>query len=260
MSSTHALNIREVGNGPPLVLLHAFPLSSEMWLPQSSALSSSWHLLLPDSPGFGASPNANGWTVDSHADELADALDAHGVTEPIVLGGLSMGGYVALAFARRHPDRLRGLILADTKAEADTDEAKANRDRMMAFAQDRGVAAVIDSMLPKMVSETTTKTRPEIVAEIRRIASAQSVAGIVAALQALRDRPDATPHLGRITVPTQIIVGSDDALTPPSAAHALAAAIPNATVAEIPQSGHLSNLEASDKFNAILRTFLANLK
>jgi 3-oxoadipate enol-lactonase len=247
------------GHEVPLVLLHAYPLSPEMWQPQFDELAGLARVIAPAAPGFGGAPlDPAGWTVDSYADQLADALTRGGIEQAIV-GGLSMGGYVALAFARRHPDRLRGLILADTKAEPDTADAKANRDKMMTFAREHGAAAVIDAMLPKMVSEQTRKERPHVVAEVKRIASAQPVETIAAALKALRDRPDASPALGAIRVPTLVIVGANDELTPPDAARKMTLAIPGALQIDILSAGHLSNLETPTDFNVAVRSFLMNL-
>jgi pimeloyl-ACP methyl ester carboxylesterase len=249
------LAVTDRGSGPTVVLLHAFPLSRQMWEPQVATLSDRYRVVAPDLYGFGDTPlPQGGWTVDSMADAVAGLVDG-----PVVLGGLSMGGYVALAFARRHPGRLRGLILADTKAEADGPEARAARDKMIALANEKGTAAVVDEMVPKLLGATTRKSRPEVEKEVRRIGSAQSAGGVAAALAALRDRPDATPGLGNIRVPTLVVVGVEDGVTPPDAARKLAAGIPGATLEEIPAAGHLSNLEDPAAFTAAVRRFLDGL-
>ena len=170
-----------------------------------------------------------------------------------------MGGYAALAFARKYPDRLRGLVLADTKAEADTAEAKAGRDKMIALVRENTAAAVVEQMLPKLLGEFTRANRPDVVAEVRRIGSAQSVDGVAAALAALRDRPDATPTLPNIRVPTLVVVGAEDTLTPPDGAKKMADAIPDAKLVVIPTAGHLSNLECPAEFTTAVRMFLASL-
>jgi pimeloyl-ACP methyl ester carboxylesterase len=177
-----------------------------------------------------------------------------------VVGGLSMGGYVALAFARRHPGRLRGLILADTRAEPDDEAARANRDRMIGEASQSTGAAFIETMLPRLVGAATLTQRPEIVAEVRHIAAGQVAAGIVGALKALRDRPDARPGLGAIGIPTLVIVGRDDVLTPPKVARDLADRIAGARLEEIDGAGHLSNLEQPAAFNVAVRAFLDGLR
>ena len=168
-----------------------------------------------------------------------------------------MGGYVALAFARRHPQRLRALILADTRAEPDS--AEAGRAKTAELAKAGGAAAVFEDAAAKQLSEYTRSHRPEVVAEARRIAARQSADGVVAALAALRDRPDARPGLGAIRVPTLVLVGSDDAITPPAAARVLADGIPGATLVSLPTAGHLSNLETPDAFTAAVRTYLTGV-
>jgi pimeloyl-ACP methyl ester carboxylesterase len=170
-----------------------------------------------------------------------------------------MGGYVSLAFARRHPGRLRGLILADTKAEPDDEAARANRERLIAFAATSTGVAVLEQMLPKLVSAETPANRPEVIAELKALAGAQVAAGIVAALKALRDRPDARPGLAAISVPTLVIVGRDDPLTPPANAETLAAGIRGARLVVLDGAGHVSNLEQPMRFNAAVRAFLQGL-
>lgn len=250
----------DVGKGSPIVLLHAFPLDRRMWRPQTASLADLGRLIVPDQRGFGGTAGFDGPpSVAQMADDVVALLDALGVRQPIVLGGLSMGGYVALNFARRHAGRLRALVLADTKAEADTPEGKANRDKMIAFAREHPAVEVFDSLLPKMVSDETRSRRPAVVEEARRIASEQTPAGVAAALAALRDRDDATPWLASIAVPTLVIVGSDDTLTPPSAAQTLKDGIRGAELVTIAGAGHLSNLESPDTFNAAVRAFVSRL-
>jgi pimeloyl-ACP methyl ester carboxylesterase len=254
------LSCDDIGSGPPIVLLHAFPLARAMWRPQTQALQSRYRVIAPDLPGFGNSGAFTGApSVETMADAVAALLDALAVSEPIVLGGLSMGGYVALAFARRHARRLRGLILADTRAEADSAEARANRDRTIAFARQHTAADVIEQMLPKLLGDTTRAQRPLAADEVRRISMAQPIDGFVAALQALRDRPDATAGLAAISVPTLVLVGSEDTLTPPAVAQTLAAEIRGATLVTIAEAGHLSNLERPEQFNAAVASFLQTL-
>lgn len=250
----------DTGQGRPVVLLHGFPLDRRMWRPQVEALRAAYRVIVPDQRGFGNSPPFDGPpSIDRMADDVAALLDALGITEPVAVGGLSMGGYVALAFARRHPQRLRALILADTRAEPDNAEGKANRDRLIAAAAEHGVAAVLDAMLPKLLGEPTRSQRPEVVEEIRQIAAAQSVAAIQDGLRALRDRPDATPTLGAIRVPALVLVGSEDVLTPPSMAQTLAQGIRGARLQIISGAGHLANLEKPAEFNAAVRAFLDSL-
>jgi 3-oxoadipate enol-lactonase len=239
------------------VLLHGFPLSRAMWRPQVEALQKSHRVIVADLRGFGGtSPFTGTPAVELMADDVAELLDALKVTEPVTLGGLSMGGYVALAFARRHPARLARLILADTRAEPDAAEGKANRDKMIEFLKTHSVADVFEQMLPKLVCDETRAKKPEVVEELRRIAAAQTPAGAAAALQALRDRPDAKPSLGTIKVPTLVIVGTEDTLTPPSAAETLANGIAGSRLEKIAGAGHMSNLEQPLAFNTALLGFL----
>jgi 3-oxoadipate enol-lactonase len=258
LSATFSMDYDDAGHGKPVVLLHAFPLARAMWRPQVEALQAEYRVITPDLRGFG---DSGGFTdapsIRQMADDVAGLLDALGVTEPVVLGGLSMGGYVALTFARDHAARLLGLILADTRAEPDNAEGKANRDNLIAFAQRHTAADVIEQMLPKMLSDETRSRRPEVVAEVKRLAAAQSVDGVVTGLQALRDRPDSSPVLGGIRVPTLVVVGADDALTPRAMAETLVAGIRGARLEIIPGAGHLSNLEQPAAFNEAVRAFLA---
>lgn len=260
LSATTILEYTDAGNGPAVVLLHAFPLAGAMWQPQLAELQRDFRVIVPDVRGFGGSSAfADPPSVEQSATDVALLLDHLQLTTPVVVGGLSMGGYIALAFARQYPQRLRGLILADTRAEPDNAEGKGNRDKLIAFTRTHTVADVIDETMAKMVSAETRSKRPEVVAEVRRIASAQTVDGVIAALQMLRDRPDARPGLAAIQVPTLVVVGSEDAITPLAAAEVLVAGIAGAKLTEIPGAGHLSNLEQPLAFNAAVRAFLQTL-
>ena len=253
-----ALIVDDIGSGLPVVLLHAFPLSRAMWRPQRVALADVCRVITPDLPGFGDAP-ADAFDAEGMADAVARKLDALGVAGPVVLGGLSMGGYVAFAFARKYPDRLAGLILADTRAEPDDDAAKANRDKMISLAASGPPAAIVEQMLPKLLGSTTHARRPELVEEVRRIGSVQRATGIVVALQVLRDRPDSRPTLGKIRVPTLIVVGREDVLTPPNLAEGMAAGIAGSKLVVLDEAGHLSSMEQPAAFNDAVRQFLARV-
>ena len=255
------LALDDIGSGLPVVLLHAFPLSREMWQPQRGALADACRLITPDLPGFGDSPLLAGPpTVDGMADAVAETLDSLGITGPVVLGGLSMGGYVAFAFARKYPDRLAGLILADTRAEPDDDAAKANRDKMIGLASTSPASEIIEQMLPKLLAPATPARRPDLVEQVRRMGSAQRPAGIIAALQVLRNRPDSRPTLATIRVPTLVLVGREDVLTPKSMADGIAAGIAGAKLVAIEEAGHLSNLEQPIAFGDAVRKFVTACK
>jgi pimeloyl-ACP methyl ester carboxylesterase len=247
------------GQGTPLVLLHAFPYDRRMWQPQRAELAQVCRLLTPDLPGFGRSPDVPGVTIDGMAEAVMRCLDGAGIHRPAVVGGLSMGGYVALAFARKYPDRIRGLVLADTRAEPDDDAGKANRDRAITAVKTGGAVAFVEAQLPKQLGLSTLKNKPEVVELARVIGTAQRTEGIVAALSALRDRPDARPGLTLVHVPTLILVGEDDAITPPALAETLHKGIKGSKLVCMPGAGHLSNLENPTAFNAAVKEFLTDV-
>lgn len=248
------------GGGDPLVLLHAFPLYSAMWAPQLACLSSGRRVIAPDLKGFGASDapdELSHHTMIGYAEELAALLDALGVGR-VVLGGLSMGGYVAFAFLRRHADRVTGLILADTRAAADTTEVFDRRTDQQDQVATEGTTALVEVLLGGLLCDNTKAYRLELVEQVRRL-MANPAAGYIAALEAMKHRPDATAELAAIGVPVLVLVGEHDALSPPAVARAMAGAIPDAQLAVLPNAGHLSNLEAPDEFNAAVAEFLERL-
>jgi pimeloyl-ACP methyl ester carboxylesterase len=247
------------GDGIPVVLLHAFPLHAGMWQPQIDGLARHTRIITVDAPGRGRSL-ALPQSVDlsERADQLGLLLDHLGI-EKAVLVGLSMGGYTAFAFCRRHPGRLKGLVLADTRAQADSDEARAGRMAMIQSAEKDGVDAVADAMLPKLLGRTTTMSKPDLVRQVREWIRTIPVPVIVSDLRAMAARPDSSALLPSITVPTLVIVGEEDVPTPPAEARDMAGRIGGAEVAVIPQAGHLSNLEQPDRFNEVLKDYLDEL-
>jgi len=251
----------DVGTGLPVVLLHAFPFDREMWRPQHGPLSAEdFRVLAPDFPGFGQSTSGNGeFTIDDAADVIADFLTSLKI-DRAVIGGLSMGGYVAMAFARKHPSHVAALILADTRAAADDETAREGRNKAIAAVKANGPAAFGESMLPKLLSEQTQKTTSRVVEFVRKLATRQTAPAVIAALLALRDRADAVASLESIPVPTLILVGEFDAVTPPLAAARLAAHIKGSELAHIPEAGHLSNVENPDVFNAAVIKFLKKVR
>ncbi len=244
----------ESGRGLPLVLVHAFPQDRGMWQPQLAGLSDSARVIAPDLPGFGESSPAP-FTIDSAADIVAEFITTLGIAKAVV-AGLSMGGYIAMALARRQAQKLAGLILADTRADPDDATARGNRDKAIALTREKGVAALFETMLPKVLSDLTRSTKPEVVAQVKSIAERQSVEGVTAALAALRDRPDANPALAEIKVPTLVIVGEFDAVTPPLAAANMSVQIPGSKLIHIPDAGHLSNVENPAAFTDAVRKFV----
>jgi 3-oxoadipate enol-lactonase len=250
-----ALAFTDIGTGPPLVLLHAFPLDRGMWEPQWTALSGKLRIIAIDLPGFGGSAVDPGFTVDTAADQVADLLDSLKLAK-VALGGLSMGGYVALAFSRRHASRLTHLILADTRSEPDDAAGKENRTRLIKLTEEFGPSKVYEVMLPKVLTAGTQANKPKIVEFARVLAAKQTGPGVIGGLTALRDRPDATPDLVKIAVPTLIIVGEEDAITPPPLSEAMSKRIAGSTLVRIPEAGHLSNVENPAAFNNAIAGFL----
>ncbi|MDQ4069461.1 MAG: alpha/beta hydrolase, partial [Actinomycetota bacterium] len=249
----------DVGTGEPaLVLLHAFPLHSGMWAPQLEALSSQRRVVAPDLLGFGrtdAPESMFRYTMLGYADLVAGLLD-HLSVERVVLGGLSMGGYVGFAFLREYRDRVAGLILADTRAAADTPEVFERRTDQQDQVARVGTTALIETLLAGLLSEHTKANRLELVEQVRRLMD-NPPAGFIGALEAMKHRPDATEELGSISVPTLVVVGEDDVPSPPDVARQMHERIPGSELVVLPRAGHLSNLEAADEFNSAVVDFLA---
>lgn len=245
------------GHGLPLIFLHAFPLNRTMWAIQEQALSSQFRVITVDLRGHGES-DAPLWhyTLDQAADDVRALMD-HLSIKQALFTGLSMGGYILLAFYRRYPDRVKGLVLADTRAQADTQEGKEGRFQMAQTAYRKGPSAVADIMLPKLLSPATIQTRPEIVQKVRLMIEGNQISGIVGDLMAMAERPDSVPLLKQIACPTQIIVGEMDRATPPADAKLMAEQIPGAQLALIPNAAHLANLEQPEAFNQIVSSFAA---
>jgi pimeloyl-ACP methyl ester carboxylesterase len=190
------------------------------------------------------------------ADDGAALLDHLGIDEAVV-GGCSMGGYAAFAFVRRHPGRARALYLQDTRAGADAEEARANRVRLAERVASEGAAVAVEAFLPKLLGETTQRDNPALVARLRERILASSPRANASALRGLAARADSRPTLADVRVPTLVLVGAEDVLTPPSESEAIAAAIPGARLEVVPRAGHLANLEQPGAVNAALAAFLA---
>jgi 3-oxoadipate enol-lactonase len=247
------LSYREAGQGEPLLLLHGFPFSGRMWDPQ---LGLGGRCIIPDLSGFGSSePTPEICRMSDLATDAAALLD-HLEIERVVLGGLSMGGYAALAFAEMYPDRLSGLVLADTRAGADSPEA---RDKRLAAARDvmeKGSGILVEAIAPKMLGATTRSRRPDLVKQVGQWIAEAPPAGVAAAQRGMAERPDRSAVLPRIAVPTLVLVGEEDEVTPPDESRRMAEAIPGARLEVLRGAGHLSSLEAPEDFNRILVEFL----
>ncbi len=247
------LHYEDVGEGPAVLLLHAFPLSGAMWQRQVAALRGRYRVIVPDLRGFGESDAPTGpYTLEQQADDVAALLAYLGVKRATVVG-LSMGGYIAFTFWRRHRERVAALVLADTRAGADSAEGRAGREANARLAEEQGVEAIADKLAPGLVSPGASQA---VRAELRALITANSPVGIAGALRGMAVRPDATPELAGITVPTLVLVGSDDALTPPAEAAQIRRGIDGSHMALVAEAGHLSSLEQPEGFNTALRAFL----
>jgi pimeloyl-ACP methyl ester carboxylesterase len=248
------------GAGTPLVLLHAFPLDGRMWAPQVEALAGSYQVVVPDLRGFGAARDqaVEEAGMDLLADDLARLLDDRGL-DRVVLGGLSMGGYVALAFMRRHADRVSGLVLLGTKATADGDQARDARLAMAERVLAEGNGFVPEAMLPRLLGETSRESRPELVERVTALILEQSPEAIAGAQRGMAARAATSDVLASIKVPTLVVTGEEDAVTGPEVGRDLAAGIPGARFLLVEQAGHLSNLERPEVVNEALLDFLAPL-
>ncbi|MBK7832857.1 MAG: alpha/beta fold hydrolase [Gemmatimonadetes bacterium] len=248
----------DVGSGDAVVFLHGFPHHRALWASQVAALVDRARCIAPDLRGFGESSVHPPYSVDQYADDLAALLDSLRIERAVVCG-LSMGGYVALAFWRRHRARVRALILMDTRAGNDSAEGRERRDQMIALARLRGSEAVADAMITGMVGKRTREKCPEVVDDVHRMLESAPVDGVVGALEALRDRPDSTATLETIDVPTLIVVGEDDVLTPPGEAMLLHAGIRGSTLEVIAGAGHVANVERPAAVNHVITEFLAKV-
>ena len=244
------------------MLLHAFPLSADQWLPQLHRVPPGWRFIAPDLRGFRGfgpayeDPGGTNLSIGDYADDIA-ALLTHLEIARAVWCGLSMGGYVALAAWRHVPARVAGFVLSNTRAAEDTPEGRGGRDRMIDLAGREGPAGVAAEMTPRLLGDSTRRDRPDLEDAVRRMILVNAPGSIATALVALRDRPDSTPLLSTIDVPTLILVGGEDILTPVAESEKLRDGIAGAELVVMPGVGHLSNLEDPLHWNAALHKFLA---
>jgi 3-oxoadipate enol-lactonase len=253
------LAYEEAGRGEPVVLLHGFPFNRSLWREQAEALRERFRVITPDLRGHGESPaEGETATMEEMAGDVAALLDALGVGRAVV-GGLSMGGYVTLAFCRLFPERVRALVLADTRPQGDAEEGKRGREQTARRALGEGMGPVAESMLPKMFAAATFDGRPDVVARVREMILATKPEGAAAALRGMALRRDHTEWLSEISVPTLVVVGSEDAITPPADSETMRAKIPGARLEVIGGAGHVSNVERPEEFNRALLNFLDGL-
>lgn len=246
--------VREMGQGPPVVLVHGYPLDGAMWSGVARALATRFRVLKPDLPGRGDTAAASEGSLEDYADFVSAILDR--LSERTGLAGFSMGGYVTLAVARRRHPFLGALALVDTRASADDAAGKAKRDEAIATARAEGPPAIAEAMLPRLVAPASL-TRGDLAERVRRIILRQRPETIEGDLAAMRDRPDARDVLPGIAVPALVVVGEADALTPPADSEAMAAAIPGARLVRIPEAGHLTPMERPGAVSAALGDFFA---
>ena len=246
----------DTGLGQPVVLLHGYPFNRSLWNEQVSALSNSFRVITPDLRGLGESDALPGpATMNRMAQDVAALLD-HLQIARAVIGGLSMGGYVVLAFYKQFPSRVRSLILADTRAQADTEEGKQTRFQQAEKARAEGMAGIADSMLPKLLTPETVSKRPELVKRVRDMMLKTKPEGAAGALLGMAEREDQTPLLSQISCPTLILVGREDPITPVADSEKMHRAIAGSRLVVIENAAHVSNLERTDQFNEELMRFL----
>jgi 3-oxoadipate enol-lactonase len=227
-----------------------------MWEPQLVLAEQGWRIVAPHYRGMdGGDGDPPAASIDDYAGDVIDLLDALHI-EDAVVAGLSIGGYVAFALLRHAARYVRALVLADTRSQADTPEGVEGRKRMIALVRDKGASAIADEMVPKLRGETTRQKQPQVVSRVRSLILPSSTAGIAGGLNVLMTRPDSTPLLSSIHVPTLILVGAEDTVTPPAMSEEMHRAIHGSTLEIIPEAGHLSNLEQPAAFNAELGHFL----
>ena len=252
------LAYEEAGSGMPLLLVHGWPHDHSMWEGQLGGLATYARVLAPDLRGIGGSTVRGPYTIDQYADDLVAFLDALGIARAVVCG-LSMGGYIAFAMLRRHRGRIRGLVLADTRATADTDELRANRAKLIASIEQEGMTALAERQLQPTLARSTIERHPALVETVRHMMASVSPEGAIGALRAMAERPDSTPLLGAIEVPTLVVGGAEDGITPPDVLRSMAAAIPKSRVEILEQGGHLCPLERPAAFNHVVSEFLGTL-
>jgi 3-oxoadipate enol-lactonase len=248
------------GDGTPVLLIQAFPLHAGMWKPQIDSLGDRFRLIAPNLKGFGGSDapsDASDYSMDGYARDLKALLDELGITKAVIVG-LSMGGYVAFAFLRLYPDAVAALVLSDTRAEADAPEGKERRSAQQTQVRETGTTALIDALSGALLGEATRTSQPQLVERAKELMD-NPPEGFVGALEAMKNRPDSTADLAKIRVPTLVLVGEEDGVTPPEASRKMHEHVGGSRLVVLPGVGHLSNLEAPEAFTEALAGFLNEL-
>jgi 3-oxoadipate enol-lactonase len=250
----------DVGSGPSVVLLHGYPFNRSMWREQVEVLKLDHRVIIPDLRGHGETAVTPGSvTMQTMAYDVASLLETLNISRATI-GGLSMGGYVALAFYRLFPLRVRSLLLADTRPQADTEDGKQNREKQAEKALAEGMEGIADALLPKLLAPETVAERPEVVKRLRDMMVGTEPEGAAAALRGMAEREDQSAFLSRIIAPTLIIAGNKDALTPVADAELLHREIGGSRLQIIEGAGHVSNLERPEEFNTALVKFLNDVE
>ncbi|MDX9755771.1 MAG: alpha/beta fold hydrolase [bacterium] len=245
---------------PTLILIHAFPVNQSMWKKQVEGLADAFRVVTLDMPGFGQSPRLHGTpSLTLYVQEILETIGSLNIGQAI-FGGCSMGGYIVFQLYKEHPHRFKGMLLCDTKATADSEEARQNRYNAIQMVQDHGLNSLADGMLPKLMGTTTHQTNPELVQTLHNCILTNTPEGVCQAQEAMAKRDDFTPLLATITVPTLIVNGEEDEFTPPSLAQEMQILIPNAQLAIIPQAGHLAAWERPQETNQEIRAFFAGIQ
>ncbi|MGQ0715594.1 MAG: alpha/beta fold hydrolase [Gemmatimonadaceae bacterium] len=256
---TRGIAYDDAGEGTPVLFVHGFPHHRKLWAPQMRALAGHCRVIAVDLPGFGESDMPERFSIEAWADGLARFLDVLGIDRAVITG-LSMGGYITLALWRLHRERVVALVLSDTRAGADSEEGKAKRRETIELARREGPTAVARAMLPGMVGKSTREREPSVMATMRAMLEGASVDSIVGASEAMIARADSASLLATIDVPTLIVVGDEDVLTPPKESRAMHAAIPGSQLEIIPGAGHVSNIERPAAWNQVFMEFLARMR
>ena len=260
----YQLSYYETGAGMPIVLLHGFPFDHQMWRAQIEALQSSYRVVAPDLRGFGESTLSTedatvGVSMSEYAADVAAVLDHASITEPAILCGFSMGGYVLWQCHRQYPEKIRAIVLCDTKATADSSEAAAGRIKMAESVVTSGTGPVADAMLPKLLASSTLNDRPEVVEQVEAMIHGCDPAAIAAAQRGMAVRQDATNDLNTISGPALAVVGAKDVISTPQDMRQIVDKLPNAKLVEIPNAGHMTTIENPQAVNEAVLSFVAEL-
>lgn len=250
----------DIGSGPSIVLLHGYPFNRTMWRDQLDELKQHHRVIIPDLRGHGDSAVTTGSaTMQKMAGDVASLLETLNVSRATMVG-LSMGGYVALAFYRLFPLRVRSLVLADTRAQGDNEEGKQNREQQAEKALREGMGGIADALLPKLLTTETVEKRPDVVKRLREMMVGTDPEGAAAALRGMAQRQDQTSFLSRIIAPTLVLVGSEDAITPVADAELIHREIGGSRLRIIENAGHVSNMEQPEAFNQALLKFVRDVE